>query len=130
LEGTGYTIEGEDLFENLDNINYEFLIRFDKDTNSDNIWSFGHPFLSEYTVVFNGEEKHVGFHGGETIDLEEEWNEWNKPEPIIKNTQFFYLIVGASILGGLLLIAIIFIIVHSLKRRRLEEHGPLINDQN
>jgi hypothetical protein len=128
LGGWGYVLEAEDLFENIDHANMEFLVRFNKE--DDNIWRFGHPFASRYTIVFNGEDNHVGFYGGERKSFVNEWTLWYGGESFSqKQNRMFLLIVGASVLGAILLIVILFLIVHSIKRRRLEgEHGPLINE--
>lgn len=129
LDGYAYLIESEDLFKKIEGENnkYEFLIKF-YDEN-DNIWSFGYPFLSQYLAVFNMEDKNIGFKGGEVIDFTSEWTDWYRNDTsLITEEQMKYLIYGAGILGGILFIFIIFIVIHSIRRRRLEEHGPLIED--
>jgi hypothetical protein len=131
LDGYAYTIEAEDLFERVagaDN-KYEFMVKFYDENN--NIWGFGYPFLSQYLVVFDEEENKVGFKGGEVIDFTSDWADWYRNDTsLITEEQMKYLIYGAAILGGVLFIFIIFIIIHSIKRRRLEEHGPLIEDRH
>jgi hypothetical protein len=131
LDGYAYTIEAEDLFEKIEGQEnkYEFLVKFyDED---DNIWSLGYPFLSQYLVVYNMEDKNIGFKGGEVIDFTSEWADWYRNDTsLITEEQMKYLIYGAGILGAILFVFIIFIIVHSIRRRRLEEHGPLIEDRN
>lgn len=130
LDGYAYTIEAENLFERVkgsDN-KYEFLVKFYEENN--NIWGFGYPFLSQYLVVFDEEENRIGFKGGEVIDFKSDWADWYRDDTsLITEEQKMYLIYGAAILGGILFIFIIFIIIHSIKRRRLEEHGPLIEDR-
>lgn len=125
--GYGKSIKAEDLFEQTDVNKYEFLIKFSR--SDDYVWALGHPFLSQYTVVFNGEENHVGFYGGNSIDFTKEWTAWSQSQAE-KDQQKMYLIIGAGALGSLLFLSILFIIYHSFKRRSLEEHGPLINEGN
>lgn len=130
LGGYAYSVYYDDLFskEEEDSNLYTSKIRFDK--KNDYVWVLGQPFLKQYTTVFNADEDHVGFFGGEKIDFRNDWFKWSKNNlSKDKAERMFYLIVGASILGSLLFILILFIVVHSIKKRRLEEHGPLINER-
>lgn len=129
FEGFAYTVETDKLFRLTENNQLEFVIKFNK--QNDNVWIFGNPFLQNYLTVFNDDDGKVAFSGGKRIDFTDEWNEWYYGSyKNLKANQVFYLIVGASILGSLLFIILLFIIVHSIKRRRLEEHGPLIRMEN
>lgn len=131
LDGYSYRISAEHLFEQLpsDNQYSELLIKFIKD--DDGIWVLGHPFMSLYTIVFNGEDHNIGFYGDYTSNVITEWNDWvNGNTPAQKANRFFYMIVGATIVGSLLFMFIVFMIYHSYKRRRLEEHGPLIHSES
>lgn len=128
LEGTAYRINAEELFEKSGE-GYEFLVRFSDD--NENIWRLGFPFVSQYTVVFDAEDFSVGFSGGNRVDYTGQWKDWyNGNSQADKANRFFYMIVGATIFGSILFIFIVFLIVHSIKRKRLEEHGPLINEHN
>jgi hypothetical protein len=128
LEGTAYKIPAEELFEQSGE-GYEFLIRFSDD--KDNIWTLGAPFMDQYTVVFDAEKYSVGFSGGEKADYQKQWEDWyNGNSEADKANRFFYMIVGASIFGSILFIFIVFLVFHSIRRKRLEEHGPLINEKN
>jgi hypothetical protein len=130
LGGYAYSINYDDIFtkEQGNSIFYTSMIRFDKE--NENVWVLGQPFLRKFTTVFNYDEEHVGFFGGEKVDFRNDWTKWSKNSfTKDKAERMFYLIVGASILGSLLFILILFIVVHSIKKRRLEEHGPLINER-
>jgi len=129
LDGYSYTIDAENLFEKVrdEDNKYEFLIKF-YDENDD-VWSFGYPFFSQFLVVFDMESSRIGLKGGKVNDFSAEWKKWDENEGyLITDVQMKYLIYGASILGAIIFVFIIFIIIHSIRRRRLEEHGPLIED--
>ena len=128
LDGTSYRIPAEELFEQSGE-GYEFLIRFSDD--KDNIWILGSPFMDQYTVVFDMEDFNVGFSGGNKDEFQIQWQEWYEGNSQAdKANRFFYMIVGASIFGSILFIFIVFLIFHSIRRKRLEEHGPLINEKH
>lgn len=128
LDGNGYQIALDDLFDDIDEQTCEFLLIFN--TEPANVWNIGYPFLSQYFTVYNAEKGNIGFYGGDKVDFTREYTEYLNGDDIAsKNARFFYMIVGAGILGAILLIVVIFLIVHSVKRRRLEEHGPLINER-
>lgn len=129
LSGWVYTIPAKNLFQRSDDNRSDFLIRFEGDKN--NFWVFGLAFFNEFTVIFNAEDKHVGFSGGKRQDFTSQWTAWVASDAAADEAnRNFYMIVGATILGSVLLITIVFLVVHSIKRRRLEEHGPLINERN
>ena len=128
IEGYGYVIHSKDLFVRRAEDKMELLVRFYNE--NDNIWSFGTPFTSNHIIVYNKEEGQVGFDGGEKYDLNEEWTMWlNGETKAQKKQRLFFLILCASIIGGVLLLVVICLIVRSCKRRKLEEHGPMI-EQN
>lgn len=128
LDGFAYNVPIEDLFNSVTKEKNEFLIRFNSE--SQNIWSLGLPFFNQYTVVFNADEQKVGFSGGDRDDYVKEWTDWyNGDSASDKANRFFYMIVGAVVFGLILFIVIIFLIVHSIRRKRLEEHGPLVNER-
>jgi hypothetical protein len=132
LDGYAYKLELSDLFsvkKSNSTEYYESIFRFKRE--NDNIWRLGKPFLNKFFTVFNGENSHVGFFGGDKTGFVKEWQDWsnnNWNSIFNQKDKVFYLILGASVLGSILFILIVFIVVHSIKRRRLEEHGPLINE--
>ena len=72
------------------------LIRFHKE--NDDIFSFGYPFTSQFTIVYNAEEKHLGFYGGEKIDLKKDWDEYMAGEsPSQKKEKMKKLLIYAGI---------------------------------
>jgi hypothetical protein len=132
MSGIAYTLPADLLFEKLykNEKYFEFLLRFSK--KSHNLFVLGHPFMSQFTVVFNGEEKHVGFHGGLVTDYREQWQNWFENEGRMREEQEKYnsIILVASIFGGIVFLLVLFIIIRAaVKRRNLEEHGPLISSQ-
>ena len=67
IGGYVYGFNSKKLFRKGDNGKMEMVIRFKKE--NDRVWVFGVPFFKEYTVVFNGEDKEIGFYGGDKEDI-------------------------------------------------------------
>ena len=67
IGGYAYGFNSKKLFRKGDNGKMEMVIRFKK--QNDRVWVFGVPFFKEYTVVFNGEDKEIGFYGGDKEDI-------------------------------------------------------------
>ena len=110
--GFGYVIPWDKLFKKIEEDKYEMLIRFHKE--NDDIFSFGYPFTSQFTIVYNAEEKHLGFYGGEKIDLKKDWDEYMAGEsPSQKKEKMKKLLIYAGILGGILLFIIICLFIRS-----------------
>ena len=53
-----FTLTYKDLFRKIGEY-YYFLILFNEDVNQ---WEFGHIFLKKYTMVFNGDQKTIGYY--------------------------------------------------------------------
>ena len=125
IEENGYNIPASVIFKksNLNSTHSHLLINFIDD--EEEIITLGKPFFEEYTLIFDYDEKKVGF-VGKTINLKEEIGNWQNDFSEQAN-KFFYLMVFATIFGSLLFIIIVMLIIRSIKRRRIEEHGPLIN---
>ena len=126
IEGYGYVIDSTTLFEKKAANKYELLIRFCDE--NDDIWGFGTPFTSKHVMVYNQEDAQVGFFLGEKEDMTEEWRMWVNGESVQqKKERMFMLILGASIIGGVLLLIVICLICRSCKKRKIEsEQGPLM----
>lgn len=143
LQGNGYNILLKDLFKDLhtNDINpsgpkkMEFLIRFIDD--DDAIWTFGHPFMREFMMIFNYEERHVGIHStkeNKIINLESDWQIYYQNELIEEQQKKnrFYMICGCAILAAFLVLFLICLICRGIKRRRMvgSDGRPIIEEEN
>ena len=129
--GFGYVIPWDKLFKKIEEDKYEMLIRFHKE--NDDIFSFGYPFTSQFTIVYNAEEKHLGFYGGEKIDLKKDWDEYMAGEsPSQKKEKMKKLLIYAGILGGILLFIIICLFIRSnrIKKNNIEQNPIIHQEQN
>ena len=129
--GFGYVIPWDKLFKKIEEDKYEMLIRFHKE--NDDIFSFGYPFTSQFTIVYNAEEKHLGFYGGEKIDLKKDWDEYMAGEsPSQKKEKMKKLLIYAGILGGILLFIIICLFIRSnrIKKNNIEQNPIIHHEQN
>ena len=129
--GFGYVIPWYKLFKKIEEDKYEMLIRFHKE--NDDIFSFGYPFTSQFTIVYNAEEKHLGFYGGEKIDLKKDWDEYMAGEsPSQKKEKMKKLLIYAGILGGILLFIIICLFIRSnrIKKNNIEQNPIIHQEQN
>ena len=129
--GFGYVIPWDKLFKKIEEDKYEMLIRFHKE--NDDIFSFGYPFTSQFTIVYNAEEKHLGFYGGEKIDLKKDWDEYMAGEsPSQKKEKMKKLLIYACILGGILLFIIICLFIRSnrIKKNNIEQNPIIHHEQN
>lgn len=128
IGGYAYTLKQDSLFEKNEAGQYELLIRFKEE--HDDIWAFGFPFLDNYNVIFDYENKTVGFYAGETIDMYEDWMTWmNGESPKQKKEKMKMLITGACILGTVLLLLVICLICRACKKNKIAEHGPLMQNE-
>ena len=129
--GFGYVIPWDKLFKKIEEDKYEMLIRFHKE--NDDIFSFGYPFTSQFTIVYNAEDKHLGFYGGEKIDLKKDWDEYMAGEsPSQKKEKMKKLLIYAGILGGILLFIIICLFIRSnkIKKNNIEQNPIIHQEQN
>ena len=128
IEGTSYDLEVKKLFEPVDKDNVEFFVHFRK--YNELVWNIGHPFVHDYTLVFDGENGRVGLIGKHTdVSAQiEKSNDtlWNK----IKNKEWFtYALIGGAIILGLLLL---FLIYRCIRRSSKDNNDKisLVNNEN
>jgi hypothetical protein len=106
------------------------LIRFHKE--NDDIFIFGYPFLSQYVVVYNAEDKKLGFFGGEKIDVKKDWDEYMSGDsPQQRKEKIKKLLTYGGIFGGILLLIIICLVIRSsrMKKPNTENLGMISNEQ-
>ena len=101
------------------------LIRFHKE-NVD-IFIFGYPFVSQFVIVYNAEDKQLGFFRGEKIDLKKDWDEYMTGDsPLQRKEKMKKLLTY----GGILLFIIICLIIRSsrIKKPNTENLGMIPNE--
>ena len=127
IGGYGYVIPWNKLFKKIFDDKFEMLIRFHKE--NDDIFTFGYPFVSQFTVVYNAEDKELGFYGGEKINVTKDWDEYMIGEsPKQKKEKMKKLLIYLAIFGGLLLFIIICLIIRSNRKANLEKRAMLQNE--
>ena len=125
IEGYAYIIPWNKLFLKNEEGEYELLIRFYKE--NDNIFGFGAPFMDFFTVVYDYEEKEVGFYGGNRKQLTREWYDYLNdmtPEQKKAKRKRMYIYVG---IGFFVVIIIILLVYRSRKERAM---GRRLRDPN
>ena len=125
IEGYAYIIPWNSLFLKNEEGEYELLIRFYKE--NDNIFGFGAPFMDFFTVVYDYEEKEVGFYGGNRKQLTREWYDYLNdmtPEQKKAKRKRMYIYVG---IGFFVVIIIILLVYRSRKERAM---GRRLRDPN
>ena len=130
MGGFGYVVPWNKLFKQIEEDKYEMLIRFHKE--NDDIFSFGYPFTSQFVIVYNAEDKKLGFFGGEKIDLKKDWDEYMAGEsPTQKKEKIKKLLIYGGIFGGILLFIIICLVIRSnnLKKKENEKRSMLQQEQ-
>lgn len=121
IEGISYDLEVKKLFEVVDRDNVEFFVHFRKYANL--IWNIGHPFVHDYTLIFDGENGRVGLIGKYTdvsTQLEKISNTFWK-QLINKEYLNYALIVGGILLGLILL----FLVYRCIRRRSKDNNEKI-----
>ena len=137
LQGSGYSIPINDLFiETTTPGKMEFLIRFMNEDDKDIIWTFGYPFMRKFMIIFNMEKRHVGIHSNPKkntiINMEKDWIVYHQKvvEKREHERNMFWVIVGCVILVGVLIVVIAYLIIRTIRKRSLEQNGPMIEQEN
>ena len=129
IGGFGYVLSKKELFKPLYANKLECVLRFVK--QNDNIFSFGVPFVNNYIMAYDAENQQVGFIGGNKVDYYEDWKLWMKGISPKQRDYMKKLIIGASALGGVLLLIVICLIIRACRKKNSSEieHGPLMNNE-
>ena len=70
MDGNGFEIPMDFLFEQTRQNDYEFFVHF-KDYEQ-NIWNLGHPFFHHYTIIFDQDNQEIGVDGEKIYSLKDE----------------------------------------------------------
>ena len=73
INGYGFEIPMNSLFEQSEENNYEFFIHF-KDYEQ-NIWNFGHPFFHLFNIIFDQDNQEIRINGKNIYYLKDETEE-------------------------------------------------------
>ncbi len=104
INGLGFEIPMESLFEKINEEDYEFFVHF-KDFEQ-NTWNFGHPFFHRYTVIFDQDNQEIGIDGELIYSLEDETEaELKKIHPTSKWKILFWILFLIAVLVGIFLVA-------------------------
>jgi hypothetical protein len=127
LQGNVYSIPLESLFStSLEKDKMEMKIKYIDD--DDAIWTFGFPFMSQFLMIFNMEENHVGIKSIKktvlpVINITKEWDSWNE---VYNN--FFYkklditlIIIISSILFVTLIAIVAFLVWRAFRKSELRK---------
>lgn len=96
-----------------------------------NVWRVGKLLLDEYMVVFDAENKQVGFYGENKINFEKEWKDWwSSDDSLTSQEHMKYLVIASISLGAALLFVIICLAYQGLKKKQVEDEAPLQEMEN
>ena len=107
---------------------------------NDNIWVLGIPFLKNYKMLLDYENFQVGLNGEGVVSFKDEYKKWTENEEIeedstnngaveeIKSSDSKTLFVIGLIAGSLVILAVLFLFVRSMKRANPKYHIEL-NEQ-
>ena len=135
LQGNTYSIPIHTLFSPSEkNGKMEMKVKYIDD--DDAIWTFGYPFMSQFLMIFDIEENHVGIKRITKTSLPiiniKEWENWNE----MRNT-FFYkhfdmtsMIIIASILFSLLFIIVGILVWKACKKSKEKKSQEFIQELN
>ena len=130
LQGYAYSIPLDLLFvQSPKSGEMEMLIKYIDD--KDAIWTFGYPFMNQFLMIFNMEEKHVGIKklkktSFPIINLVKDWEKWNEKEE--KSCSIFRIIAIITLI--IIVFAIIFLIYRYIRKKSLDSNGPAFDVGN
>jgi hypothetical protein len=104
----------------IDNYEEILLIKFYE--NSENIFILGNPFLKQYMVEFNYDNKIIGFIGGEREDFSAEWGLWKKNISFSKKQERLMLFIVGCIVLVMMFIVVISFEIWNLKIKKTKEN--------
>ena len=70
IDGYGLNINMSDLFEKVNEEDYEFFIHFKN--YEQNVWNLGHPIFHNYAIIFDEDNQEIGINGTEIYDLKKQ----------------------------------------------------------
>jgi hypothetical protein len=131
LEGYAYSLPFESLFvEGSNKDEVEMLVKYIDD--EDAIWTFGYPFMNQFLMIFNMEDNHVGIKKLKKTALpiininNKDWQKYTLKEE--SSSTSIFKIIGYITLA-LVAIAIIFFIIHAIRKRNPDSNKIEANNK-
>ena len=119
LQGHAYTLPIELLFTKTSKENeVEMLIKYIDDENA--IWTFGYPFMNQFLMIFDMDDKHVGFKklkktAFPIINIDnKDWLKYNLKEESSDSCSAFKIIGYITLI--IVVAAVIFFIYHAIRK--------------
>ena len=134
LQGNIYSIPLKNLFSSSEEKD-KMIMKIKYIDDSDAIWTFGFPFMSQFLMIFNMEDNHVGMKSIKKtelpiLDIMQQWLTWSE-----YNNNFFYkkiditlIIIISSILFASLIIIVGFLVWRAFKKSELRKSQEMIKD--
>ena len=136
IDGYGFIFNMNELFED-DGKNINSIIRFSDSVNKHNLFIFGISLFKKYNVMFDYDNKVIGFKGDSIYDFSNIYKEWLEKKSIIKitskeakdegNFKQKLVLVGGICFGIIIILAVWFCNNRANKQNRL--HSELIEEQ-
>ena len=124
MDGNGFEIPLEFLFEQTREDDYEFFVHF-KDFEQ-NIWNLGHPFFHFFTIIFDQDNQEIGIDGKNIYYLKDETE-----NALEEKNQFTALKILLFIIIGVCICALVFYLLRKYGIKFRIDHGtdPKLVDQ-
>lgn len=116
LQDFSYSLPFESLFKKgKEEDEMEFLIKYIDDENA--IWTFGYPFFSQFLMIFNMEDKHVGMKrlNKKSLPIVDVYDKYTVKEEKASTT---FKVFGYIILI-LVVCAILFFVYHAIRKNNI-----------
>ena len=136
IDGYGFIFNMNELFED-DGKNINSIIRFSDSVNKHNLFIFGISLFKKYNVMFDYDNKVIGFKGDSIYDFSNIYKEWLEKKSIIKitskeakdegNFKQKLVLVGGICFGIIIILAVWFCNNRANTQNRL--HSELIEEQ-
>jgi hypothetical protein len=130
IDGYGLKFTFDDLFI-IDGKFKRSIISFTNTISNSNLFIFGMPLFKKYNIMFDFENKRVGFKGENIIDFNKDYSKWKEEKSIIKinesnvisvswTNERTILIIGTTV-GILIILYILFYVIRSFKRNNMNK---------
>ena len=130
IDGYGIKFTFDDLFV-TDGEFKKSIISFTNTISNSNLFIFGMPLFKKYNIMFDFENKRVGFKGENIIDFKKDYSKWKEENSIIKinesnvisvswTNERAILIIG-TIIGILNILYILFYVIRAFKRDNMNK---------
>ena len=139
LDGYGFNLPLNKLFKDstISNDKIEMLVKYINTKKA--IWTFGHPFMQLYMLIFNYDAKHVGINVNQNrkssmiVNLTKEWDKWAGKEYTkikLDEKNRGIVITIAIIFSFILLFVLFFMIWNAIRNKSAVNSGPTMNMNN